>query len=210
MSGRDLAREASRIGALALPVAALGAGGAGAAAIALAADPAAVLAHFARRAPAVVAPLAALLFVAAPVGARIAGDLRAAREGGQLDWLLAAGHSPWRLLVAPRIGAALLLLALAALVAGAALLAAAWLVAPDRELAAASFAVLDPAAFARGAVAAGIGGAALAAAAAAAGLAVGDAGGATRSRVATAAARGAAAALAAATAFGVGWLAWAS
>jgi phospholipid/cholesterol/gamma-HCH transport system permease protein len=204
---RELARQCTRVGAAALPVVAIGGALGGAALASLASDAAEVLAWLARHAPGSVAPSAALLLVAAPVGARMAGDVSALRDGGQLAWLRAAGRSAFRDVVGPRLAAALLVLPIAALVADAALLGAASLVATHRGVAVAGFAALAPGAVAAGALGAGVAGAVIAAVACAAGLVTRAAPASASGPVARAAARGAAGASLAAAAIGLGWLA---
>ncbi len=116
MNARELARQVTRAGALALPIAALGAALASAAWIAFADGGLAPLVH---RAPRVFGPVVAVLLAAAPLGAAQAGDVGALRDGRQIEWLRAAGRSVLGRVVAPRVVAAGLVLAVAALVAAA-------------------------------------------------------------------------------------------
>jgi len=125
MNARELARQVTRTGALALPIVAVGAACAGAAWSALHAGAARDLAELVRRAPAGLGPVLALVLAAAPVGAAQAGEIGALREGQQLAWLRASGRSVLAHVVASRVLASALVMPLAALVATAAVLAAA-------------------------------------------------------------------------------------
>jgi phospholipid/cholesterol/gamma-HCH transport system permease protein len=109
------------------------------------ADAATALATLVSRVPRSIGPLVAGILVAARVGALLAGELGELRRGQQLDWLRAAGLSPLRQLVLPRLLAVVLVMPVAALVADASLLTAASLLAVQRGAAALAFAQLAPA-----------------------------------------------------------------
>jgi len=132
LSPRELALQGTRIGAAALPAVAIGSALAGAAWIAASGDASAALAVLVRRVPRGIGPLVAGLLVAARVGATMAGELASLRAGRQVDWLRAAGLSPLRQLVSPRLLAAVLVLPVATLVADACALGAASLLASRR------------------------------------------------------------------------------
>jgi phospholipid/cholesterol/gamma-HCH transport system permease protein len=200
MNARELARQTTRAGAAALPVATLGGALVGAAIAATSREGGEALAWLARRGPAAIGPITAALCVAAPIGARMAGDVATLRAGDTLLWLRASGHSALRHVALPRILAALLVLPLAALLCSAALFGAASLVAAPRGAAATPLAAVTTSALGVGSLAAAGFGAALATAACAVGFA-------TRTGVARAASRGAAAALLVVVAIGACWIA---
>lgn len=195
MNARELARQTTRAGVAALPVATLGGAIVGAAIAAASGEGA--LAWLARRGPVAIGPITAALCVAAPVGARMAGDVAALRADDTLLWLRASGHSLLRHVALPRVAAALLVLPIAALLCSGALFGAASLVAGSRG---APLAAVTTSALGIGALAAAGLGVALATAACAVGVA-------TRTGVARAASRGAAAALLTVVACGACWLA---
>jgi len=197
MNGRELARQVTRVGALALPIAALGAGGAGFA-WGRAADHG--IATLVRNAPELIGPVVALLFLAAPLGAVQAGEIGALRAGEQLAWLRASGHSVFAQVVAARVLAVAIVAPLAALVAAFALLGATAFEIARQDAAVASIATITPQRLLGGALRAVAGGAAIAGVACAAGLA-------SRTTVARTAARGAAAGMVVAAALGLVWLA---
>lgn len=200
MNARELARQTTRAGVAALPVATLGGALVGAAIGATMPESPAAMVWLARRGPLTIGPVTAALCVAAPVGARIAADIAALRAGETLLWLRASGHSVLRHVALPRIVAAFLVLPLAALLCSGALLGAASLVATPHGAGAAPLAGVTTSALAAGSLATAGCGAVLAAVACAIGLA-------TRSGIARAASRGAAAALLAVVAIGAYWLA---
>lgn len=197
MNARELARQTTRVGAIALPLALLGAGAVGLAWSFTATDLSRALADLARRTPGGLGPLIALLVVAAPLGAVHAGELAALRDGQQLAWLRASGHSVLRHVVVARVGAVALVAPLAGLLAAVALLGV-FMLRQGVELA--PLAGLEPATLPAGALRAGAGGIAIAAVACAVGLA-------SRASVAETAARGAAASLATAALVGLALLA---
>lgn len=146
MSVRELAAQCTRIGAAVLPAVIAGSALVGCAWIVQSADAAAALAALVARVPRAIGPLVAGILVAARVGALLAGELGELRRGQQVDWLRAAGLSPLRQLVLPRLLAVVLVMPVATLVADAALLAGASLLAVQRGAAALAFAQLAPAA----------------------------------------------------------------
>jgi phospholipid/cholesterol/gamma-HCH transport system permease protein len=139
---RELASQGTRIGAAALPAAAIGGALVGCAWVATSDHAAAALAALVQRVPRSIGPLVAGLLVAARVGATIAGEVAALRAGQQIDWLRAAGISPLLHLVLPRLLAATLVLPVATVVADAFALGAASLVAVQRGAAPLAFAQL--------------------------------------------------------------------
>ena len=143
---RELAVQCTRIGAAVLPAVIAGSALVGCAWIVQSADAAAALAALVARVPRAIGPLVAGILVAARVGALLAGELGELRRGQQVDWLRAAGLSPLRQLVLPRLLAVVLVMPVATLVADAALLAGASLLAVQRGAAALAFAQLAPAA----------------------------------------------------------------
>lgn len=145
MSVRELAAQCTRIGATVLPSVLVGSALVGCAWIVQSADAAAALVAMVSRVPRAIGPLVAGILVAARVGAILAGELGELRRGQQVDWLRAAGLSPLRQLVLPRLLAAVLVMPVAALVADASLLGAASLLAVQRGAAALAFAQLAPA-----------------------------------------------------------------
>ncbi|MBS1107773.1 MAG: transporter permease, partial [Deltaproteobacteria bacterium] len=146
MSVRELTAQCTRIGAAVLPAVIAGSALVGCAWIVQSADAAAALAALVARVPRAIGPLVAGILVAARVGALLAGELGELRRGQQVDWLRAAGLSPLRQLVLPRLLAVVLVMPVATLVADAALLAGASLLAVQRGAAALAFAQLAPAA----------------------------------------------------------------
>jgi ABC-type transporter Mla maintaining outer membrane lipid asymmetry permease subunit MlaE len=196
MNARELARQVTRAGALALPIAAIGAALAGAAWSELHADAPRELARLVQHA-ALLGPVVALLLVAAPLAAAQAGEIGALREGQQIAWLLASGRSVLAHVVAARVVAAMLVLPLAALVAMATLLG---VTALGHRAGAAPLAGLGVGDLVAGAWRAAAGGAALGLAACATGLL-------SRAGVAHTAARAAAVALAVAAGLGLAMLA---
>ena len=145
MSARELAAQCTRIGAAVLPAVVVGSALVGCAWIVQSADAATALATLVSRVPRAIGPLVAGILVAARMGALLAGELGELRRGQQLDWLRAAGLSPLRQLVLPRLLAAVLVMPVATLVADASLLAGASLLAVQRGAAALAFAQLAPA-----------------------------------------------------------------
>lgn len=200
MNARELARQTTRAGVAALPVATLGGALVGASIAVTSRETADALTWLARRGPVVIGPITAALCVAAPIGARMAGDVAALRAGETLLWLRASGHSVLRHVALPRIVAASLVLPIAALLCSGALFGAASLVAAPRGASATPLSAVTTSALGVGSLAAAGFGAVLAAVACAVGLA-------TRTGVARAASRGAAAALLAVVAIGACWIA---
>jgi phospholipid/cholesterol/gamma-HCH transport system permease protein len=200
VNARELARQTTRVGVAALPVAMLGGALVGAAIAATSRETAEALTWLARRGPVAIGPITAAVCVAAPIGARMAGDIATLRAGETLLWLRASGHSVLRHVALPRIVAALLVLPIAALLCSASLFGAASLVAGPRGAGAAPLAAVTTTALGVGSLAAAGFGVAFAAAACAIGFA-------TRTGVARAASRGAAAALLTAIAIGACWIA---
>jgi len=145
LSARELAAQCTRIGAAVLPAVVVGSALVGCAWIVQSADAATALATLVSRVPRAIGPLVAGILVAARMGALLAGELGELRRGQQLDWLRAAGLSPLRQLVLPRLLAAVLVMPVATLVADASLLAGASLLAVQRGAAALAFAQLAPA-----------------------------------------------------------------
>jgi len=145
LSPRELALQGTRIGAAVLPAVAIGGGLVGWAWIAASHDAAAALAVIVQRVPRGVGPLVAGLLVAARTGATMAAEIASLRAGQQVDWLRAAGLSPLRHLVSPRLLAAALVLPVATLVADAFALGTASLLASRRGAAPLALAQLAPA-----------------------------------------------------------------
>ena len=203
MNAREVARQTTRAGVAALPVATLGGALVGAAIAATAAtsrESADAIGWLARHGPVAVAPITAALCAAAPVGARMAGDIAALRGGETLLWLRASGHSELRHVGLPRFLAALLVMPIAALLCSGALLGVASLLAAPRGAGTAPFAAVTTSALAMGSLLAAGFGAALAGVACVVGFA-------THTGVARAASRGAAASLLVVAALGAVWLA---
>jgi phospholipid/cholesterol/gamma-HCH transport system permease protein len=144
LSPRELALQGTRIGAASLPAVAIGGALVGVAWIAVSGDAPAALAVLVRRVPRGIGPLVAGLLVAARVGATMAGELASLRAGRQVDWLRAAGLSPFRHLVSPRVLAAVLVMPVATLLADAFALGAASLLATRRGAAPLALAQLVP------------------------------------------------------------------
>lgn len=200
MNARELARQVTRAGALALPLVALGAAVASIVWSQLASDASQGLADLVHHAPGVLGPIVALLLVAAPLGAVQAGEISALREGQQIAWLRASGRSVFADVVAARVIALGLVLPLAALVAMATLLGVIALDTALRGSGVAPLAALALADVLAGATRAALCGVALAAVACATGLL-------SRSNVARTAARGAALCLLVAAGLGLALLA---
>jgi len=197
MNARELARQVTRTGALALPIAALGAVVVG---VAWGHATDGGIAVLVRNAPELIGPVVALLFLAAPLGAAQAGELGALRSGEQIAWLQASGRSVFATVVAARVAAVAIVAPLAALVAAFALLGATAFEIASQDAAVASIASITPARVFGGALRAAVGGTAIAAVACAAGLA-------SQAGVARSAALGAAASLLVAAGLGLAWLA---
>ena len=132
MRPRELATQCTRIGAAVLPAVAIGGALVGCAWMLASADAATARAAMVSRIPRAIGPLVAGILVAARVGAMIAGELGELRAGQQVDWLRAAGLGRLRLLVAPRLLAAALVLPVATLVVDASALAVASLLGSPR------------------------------------------------------------------------------
>lgn len=196
-NARELARQVTRAGAIALPIAALGAVVAGFAWGHASDRDIAVLV---RNAPELIGPVVALLFLAAPLGAAQAGEIGALRAGEQIAWLHASGRSVFAHVIAARVLAIALVAPLAALVAAFALLGATASEIASQDAAVASIASITPARVFGGALRAAVGGTAIAAVACAAGLA-------SQGSVARTAAIGAAASMLVAAGLGLAWLA---
>jgi phospholipid/cholesterol/gamma-HCH transport system permease protein len=145
LSARALAVQCTRIGAAVLPSVIVGSALVGCAWIVQSADAATALITLVSRVPRAIGPLVAGILVAARVGAMLAGEFGELRRGQQVDWLRAAGLSPLRQLVLPRLLAVVLIMPVATLVADASLLAGASLLAVRRGAAALAFAQLAPA-----------------------------------------------------------------
>lgn len=200
MNARELARQTTRAGVAAFPVAVLGGALVGAAIAATSRETTDTLAWLARSGPVAVGPITAALCVAAPVGARMAGDVAGLRANETLLWLRASGHPVLHHVALPRIVAALLVLPIAALLCSGALFVTASLVAAPRGASAAPLAAVTTAALGAGSLAAAGFGLVLAVVACAVGFS-------TQSGVARAASRGAAAALLTIAAIGACWIA---